>query len=858
MDQMKALINLPNLVDIADIADALALESDEEDHTPCFNGHNGDSWSVCIDFENQSFYCADPTCRRHGNVVDLVHYSENVEYWEAADFIAGHAGLDGVKWNNGTLSQDLIVDLSCLREAARFYALHLDAAMKYLAVRGISRETAERYLVGASPDTHTMKDMLKSWGFTDATLKSAGLLNDAGEDFFRGRLVVPIRVNGLVIGFYGRAVDDSDPVSHLMMKNDRRVTATAPFNWNARREEIILVEGVLDALALIDRGYRGAVATMGTRGMASPEWLEMVKESSVKRVYVCYDGDEAGDKATRRDAFALSDLGLDVRIVDLGTDDPNEFLLKHDASEFKERLGDAVPPVKWEIDRVDDMLGMEAKIALLEPALQRAKQMRPLQQASVVAQAATKLGLTKKAVRDHIAALPEETAPEWDLLDLSNCSPIHPALDVVEDTVIMSVPQASMNHDTGSIEWQPFAVTSKRDFFPVNPTDLQKRGFYTTSTIMADEPRHSAETVKGFLSGDLVGDLTQTFWAIHGLLKQYVDFDDEDTYVFLTAWIMGTYLYPLFNYYPYIHFTGTKNVGKSKTMKLMSLVCFNGTMSVSISTASQFRIIEALRPTLFMDESEDLKDRAASDRRAVLLGGYEAGSSVIRTEREKDTFKAKRMGNYGPRAFASIEGLDDTLASRTVQITMQRSYNEEIKQREISLRDPKFQEIRDQLFLFALTEGYKVKAAYEKMERPAKVEFGDREFNLYRPLLAIAEATGDPKVVDSLIRFANEGYRRKIAEHNATAPENVLLRYLLETVNEDGWHRSDDIHAGFVKFIKESGFDLNTAITKAYMGGLVKKLGLISESKRSPDRTCTLYYIKLDALTRIAANYQVF
>jgi hypothetical protein len=104
-------------------------------------------------------------------------------------------------------------------------------------------------------------------------------------------------------------------------------------------------------------------------------------------------------------------------------------------------------------------------------------------------------------------------------------------------------------------------------------------------------------------------------------------------------------------------------------------------MSVFVTPASQFRIIEAFRPTLFMDETEDLKEKGFSDKRALLLGGYEAGSSVLRTEKEKDRYKVKRLGNYGPRAFASIAGLEDTLASRTVQITMQRSFNDDIKER---------------------------------------------------------------------------------------------------------------------------------------------------------------------------------
>ena len=76
---------------------------------------------------------------------------------------------------------------------------------------------------------------------------------------------------------------------------------------------------------------------------------------------------------------------------------------------------------------------------------------------------------------------------------------------------------------------------------------------------------------------------------------------------------------------------------------------------------------------------------------------------MLRTEKEGERFRVRRLANYGPRAFASIEGLEDTLASRTVQITMQRSCDNDINRREVNLNDPVFQEIRDELFLVAMT-----------------------------------------------------------------------------------------------------------------------------------------------------------
>jgi hypothetical protein len=62
----------------------------------------------------------------------------------------------------------------------------------------------------------------------------------------------------------------------------------------------------------------------------------------------------------------------------------------------------------------------------------------------------------------------------------------------------------------------------------------------------------------------------------------------------------------------------------------------NWTMSVSITDASQFRIVTEVLPTPFLDETENLSDRTYSERRALLLGGYEKGSTAVRTERVGD------------------------------------------------------------------------------------------------------------------------------------------------------------------------------------------------------------------------------
>jgi DNA primase catalytic core len=856
-DYLRDMTNLVNIIDIAE--EYLTL--DEHQRYECFELHDEDQPMLQFDEETQSFYCLDPNCRFHGGPIELMEALEGVSYIEAVNLLANRTGLDA--WYSDRSEKqfgvnDEVVDKvrACLNAAARFYAQNLDKAIPYLERRGISRTTAEKYLIGATAEKNSLVQALEAQGFEKRYIALAGLFNRNGEDFFQDRIIVPIRVNGMVISFYGRALDDENTVKHLRMKKDSSFFGHGLFNWDDRREEIIAVEGIFDALALIDKGFSGAVATFGTQGLSSGQNQETLTTSRVKRVSLCFDGDPAGRSAAIKEAGRLEDAGLTVRIVDLGDGDPNEFMLIHSADDFQRKLSEACSLADFVISTVDPEWSAERKIEALHEVLSRCKRMKPLEQAATIDRIA-ELGFSKRVLRQHIAQLPDEHSLEKITVDLAKCLPVHPALDFVNGNTFMTVPQLVMDPDKGQPQWEPWVVTSSKEFFPLSAQGLIEKGYYPTAMACADEPRYSQQALEQFLQSNIGGDLMKTYTDILQTLRYYLDFPDPNTFAYLTAWIVGTYFHPIFNYYPYLHFSGTKNVGKSKTMKLMSCLCFNGTMSVSISNASQFRIIEALRPTLFLDESEDLDQKVASEKRALLLGGYEAGSAVLRTEKEGDAFKVKRMGNYGPRAFASIEGLDDTLASRTVQIEMKRSYEAAIKEREVNLKSLAFQSLRDDLFLVTMTCRTAVRDIYHTLEKPGGIEFGDREYNLFKPILAIGRATGRDEVVNALIDFGNSAYERKVAQYNETAEENVLLRFLNEAVTKDDWYRSDELHARFIEFLRSNGLEMLRVITKPRFGQLLHKLNLISDNRRSPDRRASIYYVRKNDVSMVSENYMV-
>lgn len=845
------------MVKLLDFAKYYGVDLDDDLRTSCFVEHDDDVKTLQFDPDNQAFYCTRPDCRFHGNAIDLAQMKERVDFIRALNTVSEIAGLGGMMVGH---PEELIAPgevRACLRAAGQFYARNLETAMPYLESRCISRNTAERFLLGVTGGETGLKDFLITEGFPEYVIRQAGLLNKEGGDFFRDRIIVPIRMAGHVVAFYGRALDENAEVKHLRMSNDRVIIGSGPFNWSPRHEEIIVTEGVFDALSLIDKGFANTIATFGTNGLSSDRGSELLRSSSVKRVFLCYDGDEAGSKAIQKSGYALEDQDLEVRIVDIGEQDPNEFMMSQGPAVFKERISNAVSPVQWEINRIDPAWDAEKKIADLNKVFHRCKHMQPLQQQATIERIAKELAFPKTIVQKHIASLPDENHGSKSLIDLSEHVSIHPALELAKGKTLMMVPQMQPNGGKGKAVWIPYMVTSDREMFPIEPEELQKRGYYTETDVIPVRPRFSAKTIAAFLDGKVNGDLLAAYRRIRSVLIEFLDFEDQRTHDYLTAWIIGTYFFPIFNYYPYLHLTGTKNVGKSKTMSLLACLCFNAVASASMTAAALFRAVDSWRCTVLMDETEYLHQREFTDKRLILNGGFQKGSYVSRTEKDGDKYRVRQLHNYCPKAFASIEGLDDVLASRAVQIYMHRSHDDAIKEREVQLESPIFQSLRDDMFLVAMTYGKDIDAIYGSLNRPSELDFGDREFNLFKPILTIGLAIQNDGIVRNLIEFANKSYRQKMLLHNDTAEENVLLRYLLEVVVEDGWFRNDSMHEGFVSFLKTNGFDLGRQITKSRMGQLIRKLKVVTEDRRSTDRKATVYRIQRPELEKVAHNYQV-
>jgi DNA primase len=316
---------------------------------PCpFHHGKNDNFAVAPDGGYKCFVCGE-----YGDVFSFVRKHLGLDFVEAVKLVGGKAGVEVREVSQRKEERDAREPLwEANATAADFFRTQLwespggKIARDYLASRGLSREDADRFGIGfAPPDVATMRDALATLGFDVARQTAAGLLvvredRPDPRPRFRNRLLFPIYdVGGHVVGFGGRILGDGEPKylnsaeSEVFSKRD----LLYGLNWAKqairKADRLIVVEGYFDAIRLHLAGITEVVAPLGT---AFTEQQAALVRRYTKNVFLLYDSDQAGLKATFRSADKLLEMGLSVRVITLPDDeDPDTYVAKVGAEGFE-------------------------------------------------------------------------------------------------------------------------------------------------------------------------------------------------------------------------------------------------------------------------------------------------------------------------------------------------------------------------------------------------------------------------------------------------------------------------------------------------------------------------------------------
>jgi DNA primase len=330
-----------------------------EERTPSFS----------VNPTEKFYYCFG--CGAKGDLITFVRETEQLDFAAAIEWLADRFNVQ-IEYEETSPQQDArrrrrerLIDL--LDAAASFYERYLwdsqagSLARDYLAGRGLGEEVCREYRLGLALGGTTLTRKALARAFTREELAAAGLVNRRGNDYFSRRLLFPLAdARGRVLGFQARKLHEDDPLrakyvnspeGELFRKGDLLYGLDRARAAIAKQERAVVVEGNTDVLALKQAGIEPVVAPMGT-ALTERQVKELARLTT--RVWLCFDGDAAGEAATLRGMELAATQGLDVRVVALPPGlDPADL-----AEGFEQRLGRAESHVGYrvrlEIERAEN------------------------------------------------------------------------------------------------------------------------------------------------------------------------------------------------------------------------------------------------------------------------------------------------------------------------------------------------------------------------------------------------------------------------------------------------------------------------------------------------------------------------
>ena len=347
-----------------------------------FHGEKTPSFSVAPD--KGIYYCFG--CHKGGSVINFMMEIEGLSYPDAIRALAKRAGMEvpeDEQYQSRYRQQERL--WAVCREAARFFHAQLYApagaeGLAYAAKRGMPKGTLTRFGIGFAPNSWSaLTDAMHQKGYTDQELLDAGLASPRKDqkgvvDKFRNRFMFPIiDVRGNVIAFGGRVMDDSKPKylnsPETLIFNKRKNLFALNLAKKSKLPYLILVEGYMDAVALHQYGFDCAVASLGT---SLTEEHAVLLSRYTEQVVLIYDGDEAGQNATKRAIPMLEKAGLTVKVLQMrDAKDPDEFLKKFGADRFKILLEESSNRVEYQLRAIAkkyDLKVDEERVAFISDA----------------------------------------------------------------------------------------------------------------------------------------------------------------------------------------------------------------------------------------------------------------------------------------------------------------------------------------------------------------------------------------------------------------------------------------------------------------------------------------------------------
>jgi DNA primase len=351
-NKIDEILTRADLVDIA--SEYVKLKKASTSYIGLCPFHHEKTPSFHISRQKQLYHCFG--CGASGNVITFIKNIKNVTFYEALKELANRYNIELEETNllpkyqkNKELFQINEIALTFFKK--NLFSPNGNTALNYLMNRKLTQETLVLFKIGFAPEGwDNLKNELLRNGVDLKLAHNLGLLSYNEEkksyyDKYRNRIIFPIvSLSGQVIGFGGRTISNNSNEAKYINSAEsdiyhKRKTLFGLYhsqNFIKEMDRAILVEGYIDYLTLFQHGITNVIASSGTA--LTDDQVSLISRFT-KNIYIVYDADTAGQKATDRSIEIFLQQGFNIHIVTLPDDeDPDTFIIKYGKTKFRELL----------------------------------------------------------------------------------------------------------------------------------------------------------------------------------------------------------------------------------------------------------------------------------------------------------------------------------------------------------------------------------------------------------------------------------------------------------------------------------------------------------------------------------------
>ncbi|OXZ34359.1 DNA primase [Finegoldia magna] len=374
IDEIKSVADIVSV-----IGDYVELKRAGSNYVGLCPFHNEKTPSFSVSPSKGIFHCFG--CGVGGDVISFIMQKEGMSYPEAIKFLADKLGIL-VETNevNKEKYEHRKKLFEINNEAKLFYYKNLlinDIPKDYIKKRNLNNNLINKFIIGYADGKNSLYRHLLQKGYQKDDIIEVGLINQDEKgnvyDKFRNRLMFPIiDIRGNVIGFGGRALADSrakymNSPQSLAYDKSKNIYGVSNLKNSTKVGKIILVEGYMDVISLTNYGFDYAIASLGTS--LTHDQANLIKRYC-KNIYICYDGDSAGQNATSRaiEIFKEQDISPNIIVIPDNMD-PDDYIKQYGNESFNRLIDNAMDSVIYEYKKIlqkYDINDVKEKIQLID------------------------------------------------------------------------------------------------------------------------------------------------------------------------------------------------------------------------------------------------------------------------------------------------------------------------------------------------------------------------------------------------------------------------------------------------------------------------------------------------------------